>query len=182
MATVLLTYGYSALPWGRTMKQQLALTVVPVPPSDPDARGILWSYFHELVSRYQRRPGRTEEIAAVLLENPSDDLIAPTGVLLLARSGNTPVGCIGLRLRPNRVGQVTRMFVLPSARRRGIGTRLLAELEAVARKYEVTRLELDTRDDLVEARRLYESYGFEEVPAFNAAPYAEHWFAKRLDN
>lgn len=92
------------------------------------------------------------------------------------------MGCVGLRLQPNRVGQVTRMFVLPPERRQGIGTRLLAELEAVARKYKITRLELDTRDDLVEARGLYEHCGFDEVPAFNAAPYAEHWFAKQLHN
>jgi GNAT superfamily N-acetyltransferase len=164
------------------VKEAWPVTVGPVSPSDPDARGILRTYFHELVSRYQRRLGQTEEIEAAMLEHPSDDLIAPTGVLLLARRGNTPVGCIGLRLRPNRVGQVTRMFVVTPERRQGIGLRLLAELEAVARKLEVTRLELDTRDDLVEARRLYERYGFDEVPAFNAEPYAEHWFAKQLDN
>ena len=44
----------------------------------------------------------------------------------------------------------------------------------------MTRLELDTRDDLVEARRLYERHGFEEVQAFNAGKYAEHWFVKNL--
>ena len=164
------------------MKEPVLVTVSSLSPSDPDARGILWTYFHELVSRYQRRPGRAEEVEAAMVEYPDDDLIAPTGVFLLARKETTPVGCIGLRLRPNRVGQVTRMFVLPSERRQGIATRLLQELEAVARKYDVTRLELDTRHDLVEARRLYERYGFEEVPAFNAGPYAEHWFAKSLDN
>ena len=40
---------------------------------------------------------------------------------------------------------------------------------------------LDTRDDLVEARSLYEHCGFKEVPAFNANLYAAHWFAKELD-
>jgi GNAT superfamily N-acetyltransferase len=168
--------------WERTVKDSLSITVAPAPPSCPAAREILWAYFYELITRYQRRPGRTEEVEAAMLEYPSDDLVAPTGVFLLARRDDIAVGCIGLRLRPNRVGQVTRMFVLPSQRRRGIGTRLLGELEAVARKHEISRLELDTRDDLVEARRLYERYGFDEVLAFNAAPYAEHWFTKQLDS
>jgi GNAT superfamily N-acetyltransferase len=141
---------------------------------------MLWVYFDELVTRYQGRPGTEEEIRGSMLEDPSDDLVAPSGVLLLARLGSKPVGCIGLRFRPDLVGQVTRMFVVVSARRHGLGFRLLYELETVARNQGITRLELDTRDDLVEARRLYERYGFEEVPAFNSGPYAEHWFAKSL--
>ena len=32
----------------------------------------------------------------------------------------------------------------------------------------------------MEARRLYERHGFEEVPAFNTGKYAEHWFVKNL--
>ena len=84
----------------------------------------------------------------------------------MARKGGAVVGCIGLRVR-GRIGEVTRVFVVPSERRNGIGAKLVAEIEAVARKCNVGRLELDTRDDLVEARRLYEHCGFEEVPAFN---------------
>ena len=142
---------------------------------------MLWVYFDELVARYQRRPGTEEEIRGAILEGPSYDLVAPTGVFLLARLATNPVGCIGLRFRPQRVGQVTRMFVIASERRQGFGFRLLDELETIARNHGITRLELDTRDDLVEARRLYERYGFEEVPAFNSAPYAEHWFVKDLE-
>jgi ribosomal protein S18 acetylase RimI-like enzyme len=73
------------------------------------------------------------------------------------------------------------MFVMVSERRQGFGWRLLDELETVARNRGITRLELDTRDDLLEARRLYARHGFEEVPAFNAGKYAEHWFVKNLE-
>jgi GNAT superfamily N-acetyltransferase len=155
--------------------------VQPVPPTDRDAQRLLWVYFGELVSRYQGRPGTDQEIRESMVEDPSDDLVAPTGVLLLGRMGTTAVGCIGLRLRPHRVGQVTRMFVMASVRRHGLGFRLLDELEGIARNQGITRLEVDTRDDLVEARGLYERYGFEEVPAFNSGPYAEHWFVKNLE-
>ena len=82
-----------------------------------------------------------------MLEGPSNDLVAPTGVLLLARLARNPVGCIGLRFRLNRVGQVTRMFVVASERRQGFGFRLLDELETGARNHGITRLELDTRDE-----------------------------------
>jgi len=165
---------------GGAVRESLPFTVVPASPSDPDAKRLLWVYFDELVARYQGRPATEEEIQGSLLEAPSDDLTAPTGMLLLARSGADPVGCVALRFLPDRVGQVTRMFVMASHRRQGFGLRLLEELESVARDRGITRLELDTRDDLVEARRLYERHGFEEVPAFNAGRYAEHWFIKNL--
>jgi len=44
----------------------------------------------------------------------------------------------------------------------------------------VSILRLDTRHDLVEARSLYAAHGYREVPAFNDAPYAEHWFTKAV--
>ena len=165
----------------RSVRESLPFTVEPAAPSDQDAQRVLWVYFDELVTRYQGRPGTEEEIRESMLESPSDDLVAPTGMLLLARLGSNPVGCIGLRFRPDRVGQVTRMFVIVSERRQGFGFSLLEELETFARNYGITRLELDTRADLVEARRLYERYGFEEVPAFNSGRYADHWFVKNLE-
>ena len=93
----------------------------PAPPSDQDAQRLLWVYFDELVTRDQGRPGTEKEIRRSMLEGPTNDLVAPTGVLLLARLASNPVGCIGLRFRPNRVGQVTRMFVIASERRPGFG-------------------------------------------------------------
>jgi len=41
---------------------------------------MLWVYFDELVARYQGRPATEEEIRESLLEDPSDDLAAPTGL------------------------------------------------------------------------------------------------------
>jgi GNAT superfamily N-acetyltransferase len=160
--------------------QPIELTFAPVDPSGPEAQAVLWEYFGELVSRYNARPGSPEEIRESMVESPSDDLAGPTGVLILAYEGAGPVGCVGLRFRSGGVGQVTRMFVTPPRRQRGIGITLLSELEAIARRRGITRLELDTRGDLVEARRLYIRAGFREVPAFNAGPYADHWFAKSL--
>jgi ribosomal protein S18 acetylase RimI-like enzyme len=57
---------------------------------------------------------------------------------------------------------------------------LVDELEAIATNHGLDRMRLDTRDDLVEARRLYARQGFREVAAFNEEPYADHWFEKKL--
>ena len=69
---------------------------------------------------------------------------------------------------------------MPAARRRGLGSRLLDHLEAHARDHGVATLRLDTRDDLVEARRLYARHGYAEVRPFSQGPYADHWFEKDL--
>ena len=45
----------------------------------------------------------------------------------------------------------------------------------------MTRLRLDTRSDLVAARRLYTRHGFVEIPRFNDDQVSEHWFGKVLE-
>ena len=42
------------------------------------------------------------------------------------------------------------------------------------------RLRLDTNRALRAAMALYRTLGWREIPAFNAEPYAHHWFEKRL--
>ena len=151
-----------------------------VPPASPAARHVLRAYFTDVASRYYGRTATEEEIAAAMRDEPSDDLILPRGVLLVASEGNSVLGCAGLRLLPSRIGEVTRVFVMPAARRRGFGSRLLDHLEAYAREHGVATLRLDTRDDLVEARRLYARHGYAEVRPFSQGPYADHWFEKHL--
>jgi len=41
-------------------------------------------------------------------------------------------------------------------------------------------LRLDTRRDLVEARRLYARHGYTEVRPFSAGPYSDHWYEKAI--
>ena len=89
-----------------------------------------------------------------LLDDPSEDLAAPRGTFLVAQRGETVVGCAGLRLLPDGLGEVKRVFVAPLARGHGLGRRLMLELENLARAEGLRTLRLDTRSDLVEARRL----------------------------
>src|SRR5207248_72815 len=113
-------------------------------PASVAARQVLRAYFAELITRYNGHPATDEEVAAVMREDPSDDLTPPGGPLLVAVQDGDVLGCAGLRLLPGGVGEVTRVFVMPAARRRGLGSRLLDELETHAREYQITVLRLDT--------------------------------------
>jgi ribosomal protein S18 acetylase RimI-like enzyme len=73
------------------------------------------------------------------------------------------------------------MWVAPEVRRLGVGRRLLSELERLAREGGARVARLETNDSLKEAIQLYRSSGYREVPAFNAEPYAHHWFEKDLE-
>lgn len=156
------------------------ITVEPVAPSSPRAEHILRAYYADVVSRYHGRDASDVEVDAAVRDDPSDDLVPPRGLLLVARQEDAVLGCVGLRLLPDGVGEVTRLYVTAEARCRGLGSRLLHELELAARKRRVSWLRLDTRSDLVEARRLYIRHGYREVAPFNDEPYAEHWLGKSV--
>lgn len=65
-------------------------------------------------------------------------------------------------------GQIVRLAVAPEHRRRGVATRLLADILATFRRGRVRRLSLNTQSDNLAAQALYERFGFqrtgEELP------------------
>lgn len=157
------------------------LAIAVTSPGAEEARRILRAYFDEAASRYYGRPATGDEIGAAMSEDPSDDLAPPRGLLLVAKEkGADVLGCAGLRLLPGHAAEVKRVFVVPAARRLGLATQLLDCLEEHALRHQVSVLRLDTRRDLVEARRLYARHGYREVAPFNNGPYADHWFEKAL--
>jgi GNAT superfamily N-acetyltransferase len=155
-----------------------AVTVAP--PSTPEARTMLTAYFRDIVSRYHRRTATPGEIRAAMAAEPSADLCLPHGLFLLARRDGAVIGCAGLRLLPARTGEITRVFVVPEARRHGVGRQLLDAVEDAARQYAVSSLRLDTRSDLAEARQLYITNGYQEIAPFNDGRFADHWYGKIL--
>ncbi|MEU8083996.1 GNAT family N-acetyltransferase [Micromonospora sp. NPDC049101] len=148
-------------------------------PDHPDAVLLLHEYMTEMVVRYHRRPALPGEVERALAELPSDDLTAPTGLLLLAHRGDEVAGCAGLRWQSG-AAELTRVFIRPAHRGTGGGAALLAAVEERAAAAGADRIRLDTRADLVEARALYARHGYAEIPAYSHGPYAEHWFEKRL--
>jgi GNAT superfamily N-acetyltransferase len=158
----------------------LDINVTAIHPSLAEGRAVLTAYYHDIVSRYHGREATADEVGAAMRAEPSDDLCPPSGLLLVARRAGTVLGCAGLRLLPAGIGEVTRVFVVPDARRHGIGARLLRAVEEAARERAVAMLRLDTRHDLTEARQLYERSGYRQVPAFNDGRFADRWYAKPL--
>jgi ribosomal protein S18 acetylase RimI-like enzyme len=156
------------------------VTVTPAMPGSAEGRAVLTAYFRDIVSRARGREATPGEVDAAMSEEPSDDLRPPGGLLLVARQGQAVVGCAGLRLLPDGLGEVTRVFVQPVARGRGVGSQLMHAVEDAARDCAVTRLRLDTRSDLTEARRLYTRFGYQEVAPFSDERYANLWFAKAI--
>ncbi|MFD4192133.1 GNAT family N-acetyltransferase [Amycolatopsis thermoflava] len=155
-------------------------TINPVPVTDPAAQAILRAYFDDIASRYYGRPATVAELDTAMADDPSDDLVPPTGLFLLARSHDEVTGCVGIRVLDVTTAELTRMFVLPGARGRGGGDQLLRAAETAAQALGCERMRLDTRHDLVEARGLYAKHGYREIEAPEQRLYADHWFEKRL--
>jgi DNA-binding MarR family transcriptional regulator/GNAT superfamily N-acetyltransferase len=153
-----------------------AIEISVADPRHPHARHCMAEYFAELDRRFENGfdPGRS---------NPAADaeLTPPRGLLLVARLGEEPVGCGALKFHRDAPAEIKRMWVAESVRGLGLGRRLLGELEARAAGAGATTVRLETNRALVSAIALYRSAGYREVPAFNAEPYAHHWFEKRLD-
>lgn len=149
-------------------------------PDDQVAAALIRAYFTDIVGRYHSRAAEAVEVDAAMIASPSTDLQAPTGVFVVAERSGLPVGCGGMRLVDATSGELTRIYVDPAARRLGVAALIVQSLEAFAAQAGLSRLRLDTRSDLVEARRLYARLGYAEVARHNDDPYAEHWFAKAL--
>jgi len=144
-------------------------------PNTPDARWCFDQYFAELDARFEKGFNPALSISADALE-----LTPPAGVLLIARLHDRPVGCGALKFHADASAELKRMWVAPVARGIGLGRRLLREIERHASEAGVAVLRLETNRTLSEAIALYQSSGYVEVDAFNAEPYAHHWFEKRL--
>jgi DNA-binding MarR family transcriptional regulator/GNAT superfamily N-acetyltransferase len=151
------------------------VTIEPEDPSSPDARWCLGHYFAELAERFEEpfEPART-------LPADRDELVPPTGVFLLARFGGQPAGCGALRTLEPGVGELLRMWLDRPHRGLGIGARLLDALEARALALGHRAVRLYTNRSLAEAKAMYRGRGYVEIPRYNADPYANHWFEKRL--
>jgi ribosomal protein S18 acetylase RimI-like enzyme len=144
-------------------------------PTTPDARSCLEQYFAELDARFDVGFDPALSISA-----DAHELMPPAGALLVARLGDRPVGCGAIKFHGDAPAELKRMWIAPAARGLGVGRRLLQELERHASEAGVAVLRLETNHALTEAIALYRRSGYVEVEAFNAEPYAHHWFEKRL--
>jgi len=85
-----------------------------------------------------------------------EEMAGPETSVFLARADGVAVACGALLRHPGGIGEVKRMYTVPSFQGRGIGGRILAEIEALARAEGFTRLVLETGDRHPAAWRVYE--------------------------
>ena len=88
------------------------------------------------------------------------------GAFLVLYRGDIPVGCGAVRLLDFETGELKRMYVSPAERGRGLGRRLVAELEAEAKALGVRRLVLETGTRQHAALALYRATGFCPIPLY----------------
>lgn len=126
------------------------------------------------------------------LETPVDPMLAepiepaevtpPRGDFMLVREVATAdtVGFGAVRVVSPGTVEITRMWLKPDLRGRGLGKFLLKELENRARALGGKEVLLAVNDSLAEAFGLYRSAGYRSVERFVDTPYATHFFGKRL--
>lgn len=153
-----------------------AIEVEAVSPDDPELQTCYGRYFDELAQRFDDGFSRDRYLSL----SPDDGLRPPHGRAFLARLDGAPIGCGALKVHADDWGEAKRIWAAPEARGRGVATRIMQEIEAVARKLGLKELRLGTHRSLAEARAMYPALGYEEVVPFDQDPFTHHWYRKRI--
>jgi putative acetyltransferase len=90
----------------------------------------------------------------------AEEMSGPDTTVFVAREEGRAIACGALRRHSAELAEVKRMFTLPDRQGRGIGGRILADIEALARREGMSRLVLETGDRHPAAWRVYERGGF----------------------
>jgi putative acetyltransferase len=93
--------------------------------------------------------------------------VPPRGSLLIAKGGLEYLGAVGLKHLSVGIAEIKRLYVVPEARRCGVGRMLLTRIidDASLKGYERVRLD-SHRPSMTAAIAIYRSLGFVEI-----APY-----------
>jgi putative acetyltransferase len=148
----------------------------PEPFDSPDAQALCAAQQAEMLALY------VGEADLVPPKDPSK-FTPPDGVFVIVRDGGRAVACGGLCRHDETSAEIKRMYAVPEARGRGLGRRILEELEEHARAFGYEAIRLETGDQSTAAIGLYTSAGFERTRCW--PPYDSRslslCFAKRLE-
>jgi len=114
------------------------------------------------------------------LQNLPGEYGPPKGLLLIAWMDQQAAGCLGLRPLSSTTAELKRMYVDPKFRGNGIGEALLSAIIHEATRMGYERLRLDTHPHMETARRLYQRFGFQEIPPYNQNPTPGIRFFERI--
>ena len=99
------------------------------------------------------------------LNDPQGTILRKGGQVFLAYAGEEVVGCAALIPMGEGIVELSKMAVAPHLRGQGLGRQLLLHAVAEGRRLGATSLFLGSNSKLPAAVHLYESVGFEHVPA-----------------
>lgn len=108
------------------------------------------------------------------------EMSPPGGTFIVGFEDAVAVCCGGLKRLPDGACEIKRMFVVESARGRGVARALLVELERRARELGYRVVRLDTGPRQPRSQRMYERAGYVAIENFNANPMASYFGEKRL--
>ncbi len=108
--------------------------------------------------------------------------IPPSGCLLFAKRNSRFLGVVGLKPLGPGIAEIKRLYVVPAARRSGLGRALLERALNEARQKGYERVRLDSHHpSMTTAIAVYRSLGFVEIPPYGPDLNGEIvFFEKRL--
>lgn len=106
-----------------------------------------------------------------VLNHPQKYIIDPGGHIFFALENDSVVGCVALLHRGARNFELTKMAVLPTARGRKIGQKLMQFCIDFAQENRFERLFLYSHTKLENAIYIYRKFGFKEVALEQPNPY-----------
>jgi putative acetyltransferase len=131
--------------------------------ADLAAARTLFAEYGDMPHVGSRWPGRDADLAAL----PSP-YVPPSGTILVGWLDGEPIGCVALgELEEERVCEMKRLYVRPTARGTGGGRALVERLLADAREMGYSLMRLDTAPELTAARTLYAALGFRSIPPYH---------------
>ena len=125
-------------------------------PGSPDARKLIAELDNYLSSLYPAESNHLLSVEALSRSNVT---------FLMAPINGKAAGC-GAFVNFGDYAEIKRMFVLPDLRGKGIGRRILAELEKRARLDGLTVSRLETGVSQPEALKMYERSGYQRRGVF----------------
>jgi ribosomal protein S18 acetylase RimI-like enzyme len=97
---------------------------------------------------------------------PFEDSLVSEHVALVAEDASAVIGTVYLNLASPYFGYVFGLYVVPAARRRGVGRALMLEAAACLRDEGRTHVVLSVDTPNEPARRFYDRLGFEDASRF----------------
>jgi putative acetyltransferase len=142
----------------------------------PDVRRLADAQQTEMLGLYEGEADIGPTRAAAMF-------VPPDGTFIVVRDDDgAAVACGGIARFDGERAELKRMYVVPEQRGRGLGRRILVELETEARRLGYVGVVLETGDRQPEALGLYESSGYARIPCY--PPYDSRalslCFEKRL--